>query len=321
MKNINFIYSDFHVAHNPQCEIYDGVKEPYAESPDRLTTIVSTLKKYGISKLYVPKSFPSSHITKVHHPAYAAFLKDRSSKQKKDDILYPSFFITDTYAPIVQATYKAAKISVDVALTGAKMLLSGKQMAYALCRPPGHHAEQSSMGGYCYFNNAAIAAEYLARHGKVAILDIDFHHGNGTQHTFYDRSDVLYVSLHADPEVKYPYISGFANEKGKGEGRGFTKNYPLPLGTTDKQYLTTLKKALKDIKAFAPTYLIVSAGFDTYEKDPICGFKLTIPFYQTIGQQISSLGLQTLIVQEGGYFVRDLGEIAWSLVQGLCKKR
>jgi acetoin utilization deacetylase AcuC-like enzyme len=173
------------------------------------------------------------------------------------------------------------------------------------------------MGGYCYFNNAAIAADYLSKKGKVAILDIDFHHGNGTQHIFYDRSDVLYVSLHADPLVKFPYISGFSDEQGRGDGKGFNKNYPLPLGTTEETYEKTLKKALEDIKKFSPDTLVVSCGFDTYIDDTWGGFKLTIPFYETIASQIKSLGVSTLVLQEGGYKVDALGKIAYSFWKGL----
>jgi acetoin utilization deacetylase AcuC-like enzyme len=223
----------------------------------------------------------------------------------------------DTYTPIASKTYEAARSAVDVTLTGAKYLLGGEQIVYALCRPPGHHAEYKTMGGYCYFNNAAIAANYLSKHGGVAILDIDFHHGNGTQQIFYYRPDILYVSLHADPHEKFPYSSGFANEQGAGEGFGFNRNYPLPLGTTNEQYLGVLLKALRDVQTFNPKFLIVSAGFDTYEKDPIGGFKLTIPFYQTIGKEIANLHLPTIIVQEGGYYIEDLGRIALSFLKGI----
>jgi acetoin utilization deacetylase AcuC-like enzyme len=224
----------------------------------------------------------------------------------------------DTYTPIVAKTYDAARSSVDVALTGAKFVLEGEKVIYSLCRPPGHHADCNSMGGYCYFNNAAIAAEYLSEHGKVAILDIDFHHGNGTQSIFYDRADVLYISIHANPEVKFPYSSGFSEEAGRGEGLGFNKNYPLPLGTTNEEYMEVLQRALQDVRNFAPNFLVISAGFDTYEKDPIGGFELTIPFYKDIGQEIAALNLPTLIVQEGGYNVDALGDIAYSFLRGIA---
>jgi acetoin utilization deacetylase AcuC-like enzyme len=210
-----------------------------------------------------------------------------------------------------------ARSAVDTALTGAKYVFNGERVVYSLCRPPGHHAGYKAMGGYCYFNNAAIAAHYLSEHGSVALLDIDFHHGNGTQSIFYNRSDVLYVSIHADPHVKFPYSSGFEDERGAGEGLGFNKNYPLPLGTRDARYSTVLLKVLGDIRDFNPDFLVVSAGFDTYEKDPIGGFKLTIPFYKTIGREIAKLRLPTLIIQEGGYAANALGKMVYTFLGGL----
>src|SRR3989344_2670717 len=232
------------------------------------------------------------------------------------DILYPSYFITDTYAPLVGKTYQAAILAVDVSLTGAQMLREGERQVYSLCRPPGHHAEYKSMGGYCYFNNAAIAANYLATHGRVAILDIDFHHGNGTQNVFYERSDVLYVSIHGDPRQVYPYGSGFEVERGQSTGLGYTINYPLPTKTANGQYSKVLQQALTQISGFEPKFLIVSAGFDTFKNDPIGGFELTMPFYKSIGEKIDALSLPSLIIQEGGYNVSALGNLVYSFLQG-----
>jgi acetoin utilization deacetylase AcuC-like enzyme len=314
---MKIIYSDQHKIHNPPFEIYDGTKESYAEKPERIDSIVSALKRNGISKFYSPRSFSVKNILNLHQKEYLEFIKNRSKKLKKDEVLYPSYFIQDTYTSIVSGTFAAAVNSVNIALTGAQSILSGNSKVYALCRPPGHHAEYKTMGGYCYFNNAAIAADYLSKNGKVAIMDIDFHHGNGTQSIFYKRADVFYVSIHADPRVKFPYGSGFVEECGEGKGLGFNRNYQLPLGITDKQYLKVLRKAINNVGQFAPKFLVVSAGFDTYEKDPIGGFKLTIPFYKTIGEEIAKLGLPTLIIQEGGYCVNDLGEIAYSLILGI----
>ncbi|MDO8583371.1 MAG: histone deacetylase family protein [bacterium] len=313
---LKIIYSDKHLGHNPPYEIYDGVKESYAEKPERVVSIVNFLREKGF-EITAPNNFSEEYIDEVHHKEYFNFLKNRSSGLSSDEILYPSYFIMDTYTPIAAKTYEAARSSVDVALTGAKSILDGEQLVYSLCRPPGHHAEKKVMGGYCYFNNAAIVANYLSKHGKVAILDIDFHHGNGTQNIFYDRSDVLYVSIHADPKFKFPYSSGFEDEKGRGKGLGYNKNYPLPLGTTDEEYLKILQKTLRDVKDFNPKFLIVSAGFDAYEKDPIGGFKLTIPFYEEIGRNIQSLNLPSLVIQEGGYAIDALGKIAYNFLQGL----
>lgn len=315
--NVKIIYSDKHVVHNPPYEIYDGVYEPYEEKPERILSIVRFLSENGIEKFYTPSKFSIKYIYDVHHKEYVRFLKNRSGNLPQGKILYPSYFIMDTYTPIAQKTYEAARSSVDVALTGAKYILDGDRLVYSLCRPPGHHADNKTMGGYCYFNNAAIAVNYLSKHGKVAILDIDFHHGNGTQNIFYDRCDVLYVSIHADPRFSFPYSSGFRDEEGKGEGVGYNKNYPLSLGTTDSQYLRILRKTLKNIKDFNPKFLVISAGFDTYEKDPIGGFKLTIPCYRIIGENIKSLDLPILIVQEGGYAVGSLGKMAYNFLQGI----
>ncbi|CAN5115804.1 histone deacetylase family protein [soil metagenome] len=314
---MHIIYSSDHKRHNPQFEIYDGFKEPYAEKVERIETIITALRETQVGTIIPPEVFAMRHITAIHHPEYIRFIKERSESLGGKEILYPSYFINDTYAPITQDTYESAKTSVDIALTGARRIQKGENVVYSLCRPPGHHAEEKAMGGYCYFNNAAIAANYLSVYGTVAILDIDFHHGNGTQQAFYDRSDVLYVSLHADPRVKYPYATGFTDEEGKGEGIGFNKNFPLPLGISDTEYLKILQKALGLVRSFNPRFLVVSAGFDTYEKDPICGFGLTIPFYETMGEAINALGLPTLIIQEGGYFVEDLGKIAISFLKGI----
>lgn len=314
--NISIIYSPDHQLHNPPFEIYDGVKEPYAEKAERIESIVQFFKDKGFRSFVKPSLFSDKHVLNAHHPAYVDFISRRSQQLATGEVLYPSYFIMDTYTPLMAKTYQAARMAVNVALTGARKVLRGEKMVYALSRPPGHHACTHTMGGYCYFNNAAIAAQYLSKHGKVAILDIDFHHGNGTQEIFYDRSDVLYVSLHADPRVKFPYSTGFKDERGRGDGYGFNKNYPLPIGTSNQKYLPILRKALQDIQKFQPKFLVVSAGFDTYQKDPIGGFTLTIPFYEKLGQEIAALELPTLIVQEGGYHVADLGKIAHRFLQG-----
>lgn len=310
------VYTDAHAQHNPPEEIYDGTREPYAEAAQRAENIISALRDSNIGEIIEPENYDLQHILRIHQPEYVDFIRNRSAGLGKDEILFPSYFMSDTYAPIVHGTYPAAVRAVDAALSGAEKVAAGEPTVYALCRPPGHHAEHNKMGGYCYFNNAAIAADYLSEQGKVAILDIDFHHGNGTQQAFYERSDVLYVSLHADPAVKYPYSTGFAREQGAHDGVGYTKNYPLPLGTNDDQYVTQLTVALADIAQFDPAYLIVSCGFDTYVDDPICGFGITVPGYRVIAEQIHALGLSTLIVQEGGYNIEHLGEMATSFLGG-----
>lgn len=315
--NIKIIYSEIHKQHNPPFEIYDGVKESYAEKSDRIEAIIKTLRENGVNKFYSPEEFSIRNIYSIHQKEYVNFLQKRSASLNGDQVLYPSYFIMDTYTPIVKGTYDAARSAVNVALSGAQRILNGQGVVYSLCRPPGHHAEQKAMSGYCYFNNAAIAANYLSDHGKVAILDIDFHHGNGTQNMFYERKDVLYVSLHADPRLMFPYVSGYADELGKSQGLGFNKNYPLPLRINNKEYSRTLLKALEEIKKFDPKFLVVSLGFDTYEKDPIGGFKLTLSFYKDIAKNIKNLRLPTLLIQEGGYYTQDLGKLSFNFLQGM----
>jgi acetoin utilization deacetylase AcuC-like enzyme len=246
----------------------------------------------------------------------------------------------------VAGTYAAARSSANVALTGAALLLEGESVAYALCRPPGHHAGRDYCGGYCFLNNAAIAAHYLATHGTpqaandgddapvwamrppvVALLDIDLHHGNGSQELFYERSDVLFVSIHADPAYEYPYYLGGVGETGAGAGAGYNLNLPLAGNVDNERFLATLDTALEQIRAYAPRYLVVSAGFDTFVDDPLGDFSrasvhfgLTTDAYATIGARIAALGLPTLIVQEGGYATAALGHNAVSLLHGFASQ-
>lgn len=313
------IYTDAHKKHQPDFETYDGIQVPYAETASRVDSILDELRRRDMLEIMPPKHFPRLHIEAVHQVGYIEFLRQRTSIIDGDTTVSPSYFMTDTYAPLTSGTYEASIAAVDAALTGAHMITNGQSLAYSLCRPPGHHASHHSLGGYCYFNNAAIAANYLSQSGKVAILDIDYHHGNGTQDIFYGRGDVLYVSLHANPNESYPYISGYAGEKGTGEGKGFNINYPLALNTTDRTYLRTLESAVNKIKSFNPAYLIVSAGFDTYNLDPIGGFRLTQGVYRQCGKLIANLGLPMLIIQEGGYNTDDLGILVAEFLTGVSQ--
>ena len=199
---------------------------------------------------------------------------------------------------------------MDVALTAADLVLDTDAVVYGLCRPPGHHAARSLYGGFCYFNNAAIAANYVVQRtaSRVAILDLDYHHGNGTQQIFYARNDVLYVSLHADPRFAFPYFSGHADERGAGPGVGFTLNIALAAGTTDATYLAQLERGLEAIIRFAPSVLVVSLGIDTYAHDPLGDFALTTPVYAACGRRVASIAESLVVLQEGGYYLPDLGE-------------
>ena len=223
----------------------------------------------------------------------------------------------DASSPIAAGTWEGAYWSAQTSLTALDAVLAGDRAAFALCRPPGHHCGPDYLGGYCYLNNAAIAAEAGAAAGRrVAILDVDYHHGNGTQDIFYARGDVLFVSIHADPRMDYPYFWGHADETGEGDGEGATLNLPLPRGTDLAAYLPALDAALERIAAFAPDLLVVSYGADTFAGDPISHFRLETPDYATIARRIASLGLPALVVMEGGYAIDALGANVASFLAG-----
>ncbi|MBT7581725.1 MAG: histone deacetylase family protein, partial [Kordiimonadaceae bacterium] len=205
------------------------------------------------------------------------------------------------------------------AVHAAELVLNGENAAYALCRPPGHHAGPDIAGGFCYLNNTAIAAEYLRnKYNSVAILDVDLHHGNGTQMIFYDRSDVLTVSIHADPKRFYPFFWGNASECGKDDGLGYNLNLPLPRGTKDDLFLEALDSALERITDFTPDALIIALGLDAYEGDPIAGLAISTNGFRAIGQKISAAtSLPTVIIQEGGYPCDELGSNLAAFMSGL----
>ena len=219
---------------------------------------------------------------------------------------------------ISEGTWEAAYASAQVALTGAARVAAGASGVFCLCRPPGHHATADMFGGYCFLNNAAIAAQYLLDRGanKVAIVDVDFHHGNGTQDIFYGRNDVLFVSLHGDPMDAFPYFLGHADETGEGNGQGFNLNFPMPPGTSFQTWRTALRSGLDAVKDFVPDALIVSLGVDTFETDPISFFKLKSPDFLTIGSDVAALKLPTLFVMEGGYDIDEIGINAVNVLQG-----
>jgi len=216
------------------------------------------------------------------------------------------YYCIDAFTPLDSRAYQAARAAVDVALAAAHAVLHGRRLAYGLCRPPGHHAERRAFGGFCYFNNAAVAAHFLSRHGKVAVLDLDFHHGNGTQDIFYARDDVFTLSLHGDPDYAYPHFSGFADETGVGAGEGCNRNFPLPEQADEALYLRALEKAARLIERAEPTFLVVSLGLDTMKGDQAGAFALGAGSLQRVGRRLGHLGLPTLVVQEGGYNRRNL---------------
>jgi acetoin utilization deacetylase AcuC-like enzyme len=306
----------------------------YLERPARVDALLAGLPA-GLFQRVQPHRFGESPIRAVHDADFVRYLRTIGEKADPKESLYPFVFAVrnrdrlprdiearagwyamDGFTPLDCNAYRAARGAVDAALTAADELLRRGGAAYALCRPPGHHAERRIYGGFCYFNNAAIAAQRLSRRGTVAILDIDFHHGNGTQDIFWRRSDVLTLSIHGHPDFAYPYFSGFEDEVGEGPGRGFNANYPLPLGTGEAAYLKALGRALGRIEQFCPTFLVVALGFDTMKADPTGGFVLDPATMGEIGRRLAALRLPTLIVQEGGYVLRNLRAGARTFFRG-----
>ncbi|MEC9369446.1 MAG: histone deacetylase family protein [Pseudomonadota bacterium] len=318
-------------------ELHHLREKGYEERPARVGAILRGLETLPLSRLRT-RRFPESHIAEVHNGSLIAFLKRASRELAPGTILYAEvfpprhrdrlpvalaeqagYFAADTFSPVTAKTWTAAKDAVDCALTGAREILSGEQMAYALCRPPGHHAERDLYCGYCFLNNSAIAANELSKHGRVALLDVDFHHGNGAQDIFYERADVLTLSLHGDPRHAYPNFAGFADETGKGAGEDFNANFPLPPGTEDAQFLKTLDKALARISEYRAETLVVSLGFDFMRGDPSGNFLVGPGAVRQIGERIGGLRLPTLVVQEGGYSLRNLRVGAHAFFSGLTR--
>lgn len=335
------IFSESHRLHHGT-ELKDGVLKPSFEQPSRADTVCRRVMSEGLGDIIAPRRFDRACYVNAHSERYVAFLesawdqwtaigrshdalplvwpvRDLANDQVPDFIDGKlGFFAMDAGAPITASTWQAVKTSADIALTGLALLDEGQHSAFALCRPPGHHAAREYMGGYCYLNNAAIAAQQAITQGarRVAVLDVDFHHGNGTQNIFYDRADVLFVSLHGEPAVSYPYFSGFADERGAGAGEGMNLNYPLPRHTRWAQYQAALVDACQRLRAFGPEVLVISLGVDTFKDDPISHFLLESDDYFGIGEAIAAVGVPTLFVMEGGYMVDEIGINAVNVLQG-----
>jgi acetoin utilization deacetylase AcuC-like enzyme len=352
VARIPVIHSDAHLAHTGLIELAAGREIDCFERPERATEIERALLADGGYELAEPRAFGSEPILAVHDAALLEVVERawtdalaagevEGSRPLIPDTFkldaYPGpmrlvdlpgaahrrlgAFCFDTATPIVAGTARAARAAVDVALTAAAEVATGAPLAYGLCRPPGHHAARAMLGGYCFFNNAAIAAEWLHREAgfaRIAILDVDYHHGNGTQQLFWERGDVLYASLHADPNRAYPYYSGFASERGAGAGADTTLNLPLPAGTGLDGYATALRTGLERIGEFAPDGpLVISLGFDTFEADPIGDLALRTADYGEIGRQIAGLEMPMLALQEGGYAIESIGANAVAFLAGL----
>lgn len=333
------VYSDKHSSHDPQFYLVRGVIKRTTEQPERAVRLLKGLHD-GKHTIVAPTEFGQGPRARVHSPEYLRFLESAWEEwQRLPDAgaemipnmhpvrvpgSYPSHIVgklgwhtVDTSAPMGPGTWAGACAATDMATTAAQMVLDGEDAVYALCRPPGHHAYRDLAGGFCFMNNSAIAAEHLRqKHERVAILDVDVHHGNGTQGIFYSRPDVLTVSIHADPTSYYPFVWGYAHERGEGNGLGTNLNIPLPIGTGDDGYIEAMKIAAKTIQAFAPTALVVALGLDASEQDPLAALKITTPGFARIGAELARLGLPTVLVQEGGYLSDILGANLTSTLKG-----
>lgn len=321
---------------NESHEIHHVRERGYVESPVRVKSILRELEKTEFFQRHPPRTYSERFLFSTHDRDYVEYFRQVCRNLPAGQSLYPyvfpirntarppkelavraGYFCIDTFTPLNVNAWKAAKGAVDCTLTAATSILEGYRLAYALVRPPGHHAERRAFGGFCYFNNAAIATQMLSDFGRVAILDIDYHHGNGQQVIFYQRSDVLTVSIHGHPRFAYPYFSGFEDEIGEGEGANFNMNLPLPEQITNEQYLAALSKAIKRVIRFQPDYLVVCVGFDTAKGDPTGTWGLSGTDFSQIGQAIGRIQIPALLVQEGGYRTRNIGSNARHFFSGL----
>ncbi len=325
------VFSPRQKNHDPKHFLSSGAPQPNPEVPERAERLLAAALGAGLAH-EEPADCGLGPIAAVHTPEYLQFLKHihlrwsripDASKEVLPNVhpdrrggAYPAsavgqvgFHVYDSSCPIAAETWDSAWWSAAGAVHAAREVLAGSETCYALARPPGHHAGRDLVGGFCYLNNAAIAAQVLrSGNERVAILDVDVHHGNGTQDVFYRRADVLTVSLHADPVRFYPFFWGFAAERGAGPGLGFNLNLPLARGTADDEYLKALDGALLRIEAFAPGALVVALGLDAHESDPFQGLKITTSGFGRIAERIAALKLPTVLVQEGGYLSDALGD-------------
>jgi len=332
--------------HNLHCGLLDPRGDEWrlsAECPERANNVLRAIRDKNFGTLMDPQNFGEDKLTRIHAPDYLQFLKnvwpawlasdETASNARPDTFVGAGMrhantecihgqlgrYSFDSTSPFVEGSWQAIRTSANIALTGADLVKGGEKRAFALCRPPGHHATVNYCGGYCYLNNTALAAQSCLDGGakKMAILDVDYHHGNGTQSIFYDRNDVLTISLHADPSLEYPFFLGYVDEPGEGIGHGFNINYPLPFGTDWAKYEVALADALIQVQRFEPDALVVALGLDTFAGDPTTYFGIETADYAQMGNRIASLELPTLVVLEGGYSVEHIGVNTVTFLAGL----
>jgi acetoin utilization deacetylase AcuC-like enzyme len=330
---VKTFYSESHRLHAPAKEFLDGALVDVFEAPRRAEIVLQAVRTAALGPIEAPRDFGMAPIAAVHTLDYLDFLQHAHARWiaegRPSDAVYPDTFfkrqhrhhsryigaqagvyVMDMSAPITAGTWQAAYESAQTALSAANEVHGGARASFGLCRPPGHHAHADLAGGYCYLNNAAIAAQFLRDAGaaRVSVLDVDVHHGNGTQEIFYARDDVQFVSLHGDPDWQYPYFLGARGERGAGRGLGHTHNHPLPRGADSAQWLAELATGCVEIAAFAPRALVVSLGVDTFRDDPLGGMNVDADGFRALGARIAQLNLPTVFLLEGGYAVEALGE-------------
>ncbi|TSE37407.1 Acetylpolyamine aminohydrolase [Tepidimonas fonticaldi] len=344
-------HNPHHALHQGRHEMFRGRLVACHEVPARLDHVRAELQRRALGSLHEPAiddAALDAAIARVHDPRYVAFLAHAwdewvaldPSNAQRDALpsVWPlgnphafrrdrppanfaarlGLYAFDAGTPLMAGTWTAARSGAACALAAARAVQDGQRAAFALTRPPGHHAGPDFFGGYCFLNNAAIAAQALrdAGRARVAVLDIDYHHGNGTQTLFYERADVLTVSLHGDPQTEYPFFLGYADERGAGPGEGFNLNLPLPRGTGFPAWRAALERAIRAVADFRADALVVPMGMDTFEGDPISGFLLRSADYTTVGRLLAELGLPTVFTFEGGYAVAEVGINTVNLLEG-----
>jgi len=346
------IHNPFHHLHQGRHEMFRGRLVPCHETAARLDHVLAELQRRAIGPLRTPDADLAgldAALARLHAPHYLDFiahawdewvaldpvnaLQDAlpsvwPATGMRRDVLPDNFaarmglFSFDAGTPLTAGSWVAARAGAACALSAARAVASGAvSCAFALSRPPGHHAGADFFGGYCFLNNAAVAAQALRDGGatRVAVLDVDYHHGNGTQSIFYARGDVLTVSLHGDPRTEYPFFLGHADERGEAAGVGFNLNLPLPRGTGFARWRAALQEGLDAVRAFGAQALVVPLGVDTFEGDPISGFTLRSGDYLQIGQDLADAGLPTVFVFEGGYAVAEVGINAVNVIEGFSR--
>ena len=348
---MKWFFSEKHRLHDADREVWAGVPNSSTEVASRADSIAALLRSDPVFVEALPTDHGLRPITKLHDPEMVSWLETAWAQTRPftetreiipDSIRHAGvvegldfqpesmqsplgrlgYWCFDTMTPIVEGTYEAARAAVDVALSAMDETLATNSTTYALCRPPGHHAGRSMIGGFCFFNNAAIVANALLENGadRVGVLDVDFHHGNGTQQLFYDRSDVVYASLHGDPDRSFPYFTGRVTEHGIGNGAGFNRNFVLEPNCSDEAFLAYLDQAILFLTSTGIDALVVSLGVDTYALDPLSDLGLTRKVFHAMGSQIGEIEIPTIVVQEGGYDQEDLAYNVQSFLRGIVNQ-